>query len=74
LFLSETLILVKLELVSVLAGFLMFEIVQLKAPVDADNFVSSTVIVVPLMEHVRFWTFVTPVQFIAELLVGGVSS
>ena len=73
-FLSVTLMLVKLELVKVLGGLPIFEIVQLKAPVAAEIFSSSTVIVVPLIEHVTCSTFVTPVQFITVLFAGGVSS
>jgi len=64
----------KLELVSVLGGFPMFEMVQLKAPVTVDSYSKVTVILVPLIEQVSLRTLVTPVQFIAVLLTGGVSS
>ena len=50
-FLSVTLMLLKLELVNVLVGFPIFEIVQLKAPVVAEMLNSCTVIVVPFTEH-----------------------
>ena len=73
-FLSVTFTFVKLELVKVLGGLPMFEIVQLKAPVGVEIRVNSAVTLLPLIEHATSKTLVTPVQFITELLLGGVNS